>query len=478
MIYPTVTCRRYRWLTLGVLALSGCAQFDTSHELSTLNAQVQTHTGASLHWRLNATDAQAIHTAVQAQLAAPLTAEAAVQVALLASPQAQRLLDQLDLAVAERIQASRLQNPLLELARLNPQHEGRTGVEIALQFELLGVLTLPLRQRLAQANYTAAQMTLMEALLLQAAQVRKAYWRAQAAAQAQPYWRQIRAIAAAQQLLTERLAQAGNITALQRQRQTYATAVVQMQAMQAEGTAQALRAQLNQQMGLWGNAAAFWEFAPQLPPLPSAVPPTDTLEAEALVANLKRRALVVQLTAQAEQIGLTQATRWLPELELGYAWNREVGDGERNQGPSLGVQLPIFSGGSAGNQQAQAQLRILERDYVATTLQVRAAVQLVQAQLAVQWQAAQQAGQVLGPLAQALTQESVLHFNAMQLGLDELLQDKQREAETALQARAALRDYWLLHTDLTSLQAGVLPQPTLDTALETMPMQTESAGGH
>ncbi len=464
------------WLSVGVLALVGCAQLDAPREISHLSDQVQARTGANLHWRLNPADAEAIHQAVQAQLTQALTPKAAVQVALLASPQAQRLLDELDWAGAERVQASRLPNPLLEVTRLTPRHEGRTGVETALHLELLGALSWPLRQRLAQATYAAEQERITAGLLALAVQVRKTYWQALAATLAQRHWTQLYHLAELNGAFAEQLAQAGNLPDLQRQRQRYANAQMQLQVAQAEVEARRWRLILNQQMGLWGSAAGGWTFPAQLPPLPSTPPSTEALEAAALAANLQRRSLEARLRAQAEQVGLRDLHAWLPELALGYEWNREVGDGERNRGVGLGLALPLA--GSVEQAQAQAQLRILERDYVQTTLQVRTAAQQIQLQLAAQWQAARQAEQLLGPLAQGIAQESLLHFHAMQIGLPELLQDRQRMVEAALQAITTLRDYWLLDTDFNSLQAGILP-PDVAPERTQSPQQADTpAGGH
>ncbi len=411
--------------TLLAGALGACAHLDTQTETESLSAMVQARTGADLHQRLDEADTQRIHAAVQSRLKQPLTADAAVQVALLANPQAQRLLDQLDLAVAERVQASLLANPLLEFALLEPRDAGRTGLEYGLGFELLGALTLPVRQRIAAADYAARKLALAEALVGLAAQTRKAYYTVQTAERARRYWEDIREAAEASSTLAERLYRAGNVSALKRHRQQLFAADVVLQAEQAQVAAQQMREKLNRLMGLWGTAI-HWELAGNLPALPESAPDTTELETQALEASLRLQATRARLDAQAERLGLARNTRFLPELDAGYVWEREVGDGARNRGPTLGVQLPLFDTGAARGQKLRAEFRLLERDYVADALAIRAETRSLSLQLTTRLRAAQQAQRILDPRAQALIRESVLHFNAMQIGLFELLQDRRR----------------------------------------------------
>jgi cobalt-zinc-cadmium efflux system outer membrane protein len=58
------------------------------------------------------------------------------------------------------------------------------------------------------------------------------------------------------------------------------------------------------------------------------------------------------------------------------------------------------------------------------------------------------------PLAEQITAETQLQYNAMQLGVFQLLQAKQREIDTRRQSIAAQRDYWLARTELEQILAG------------------------
>lgn len=475
--------RLLRWqIAIGLMAaMSGCASLDISTEVQSVSGLVQKHTGAELRWRLNPDDVQAIQAAVKTRLENPLTADAAVQVALLANPQAQRLLDQLDIAVAERVQAGLMSNPFLDFTYLKPRNEGRNGLEFGLGFELLGALTLPVRQRVAEAEYAANKLAVVESLIALAARTRRAWHEVHAADMALSYWDEAREAAETAGELAERLARAGNLPALKQQRQKLFAAEYAMQAEQAQVSAQMAREKLNRLMGVWG-AAIHWEMARGFPDLPGQPPDSADLEQRVLEASLKLQATRARLDAQAEKLGLARNTRFLPELEAGYAWNREVGDGAWNSGPSLGLQLPFFDTGAARIQKLRAEFRQTEREWVVDSITLRSEARTQSLKLASRLRAAQQAQNILGPLSQDITRESVLHFNAMQIGLFELLQDRRRQTEIAIKAIDATRDYWLARAELDGLLSGVFPATLQETMSETtaprMAGGGESAGGH
>ena len=53
--------------------------------------------------------------------------------------------------------------------------------------------------------------------------------------------------------------------------------------------------------------------------------------------------------------------------------------------------------------------------------------------------------------------EGQLQYNAMQIGIFQLLRDRERQIETAVAYVEALRDYWLARADLVQLSTGRLP---------------------
>ena len=61
------------------------------------------------------------------------------------------------------------------------------------------------------------------------------------------------------------------------------------------------------------------------------------------------------------------------------------------------------------------------------------------------------------PLQQRIVNEAQLQYNAMQLGVVQLLRDREQQIETGVAYVEALREYWLARADLAQLSSGRLP---------------------
>ena len=110
-----------------------------------------------------------------ALLADSLSADAAVQVALLNSPWLQAIYEDLGVAQAQLVQAGPLSNPVFggrALWGLGERGAPDLGFNVA--FEFLDVLWVPLRKRVARSEYESARLRVAEAVLDLAARTRSA----------------------------------------------------------------------------------------------------------------------------------------------------------------------------------------------------------------------------------------------------------------------------------------------------------------
>jgi len=67
------------------------------------------------------------------------------------------------------------------------------------------------------------------------------------------------------------------------------------------------------------------------------------------------------------------------------------------------------------------------------------------------------------PLRQKITRQTQLQYNAMQVGVFELLQAKREEIEAGSEYIESLRDYWIARTDLERAIGGRLASPATPT---------------
>jgi cobalt-zinc-cadmium efflux system outer membrane protein len=86
---------------------------------------------------------------------------------------------------------------------------------------------------------------------------------------------------------------------------------------------------------------------------------------------------------------------------------------------------------------------------------------------------AQQQIKVVIPLRHQIVEQSQLEFNAMQIGVFELLQAKQSEIDAGREYVESLRDYWLARTELEKALGGRLPVAEATTQPATSPATSQ-----
>ena len=107
--------------------------------------------------------------------------------------------------------------------------------------------------------------------------------------------------------------------------------------------------------------------------------------------------------------------------------------------------------------EAGAELRRAQQDYYALGVRIRAAVRTVAERMQGSEDRARYTRDILLPLLERIVSETQLQYNAMQLGVFELLRAREQQIRAAMTYIETLRDYWLAHTDLAQLLSGRLP---------------------
>ena len=121
--------------------------------------------------------------------------------------------------------------------------------------------------------------------------------------------------------------------------------------------------------------------------------------------------------------------------------------------------LPLFDQGQARTGRAIAELRRAQQEYYALGVRVRATARSVHEQLQGAQDRALYYRDILLPLLERIVNETQLQYNAMQLGVFDLLRAREQQIRVAVAYIETLRDYWLARTDLEQLLSGRLPSP-------------------
>ncbi len=447
--------KRASWL---MLTLGACASVDPSPRLAEVSRQVESRGGLSVAWDQHRSEDSAVEDRVKALLAKDLTADAAVEVALLRNRTLQATYESVGMAQADLVQAGLLQNPTLGASvRFPLKGPGSVELEGSLVQNFLSLFTLPLRKRFAEQEVTRAVLRVGNAVLDLEADVRADFVRVQAAQQLAELHR---AFFEAEQTSAE-LAQgqftAGNIAELELVSRLAAAEQERLELATAENAVLEAKEQLVHQMGVFGRQAHF-EMTTTLPEIPREEVPLDHLEAKAIGQRLDLEASRAEVLGLRGAWELASGTRWFTSLDVGVSGGRDS-EGTTLLGPTLSVELPIFDQHQARLATLEAQLRAAQARQEGLALDVRSDVRRASVRLQAARGVVEHYRKVLLPLRERAVALSQEHYNSMLLGVYGLLQSKQQQITAYRAFIEAVRDYWVARSDLERALGGRLPAP-------------------
>lgn len=453
-------------ITLVAVLATGCASILKDAGFADVKATVAKRTGERIQWNRDTDEDAAVQTAVQKMLRATLNADEAVQIALLNNRRLQAVYEDLNLAQANLVQAGLLSNPIFDAAVGFPLDGRSVDLTFNIVQDFLSILYRPLRKQIAAAEFEAAKLRVTGAVIDLAAQVRAQFYQTQADQQRFEFLQQVVKSTAASAEAARRLHEAGNITHLDLAREQALYQQSRLVLATAEIRLIQDRERLNALMGLWGQNTQ-WTLAPRLPDAPAEPLKVTNLEKQAVKASLDLSAARKEIQSAAAILGFTDATALIPFVAPGVDAERE--EGEWEVGPSLSVPLPIFNQGRARIAAARSDLRRAQQIYWAKAVQIRAAVRAARASVASARARALHVRSVLLPLSTQIVNDTQLQFNAMQLGIFQLLLAKVQQIDAGLRYIDALNEYWLARTALEQILSGQM------TELEAVPVEI-SAG--
>jgi outer membrane protein TolC len=430
-------------LTTLALALAGCASLTPGDEVGDVTRLTQPHTGQALAAEPLPPDALA------ARLREPLSADAAVQLALRNSRALQARLARLGVTAAEVDAAGRLPNPGFSFSRLTRGDE--VELERGWHVNLARLLTLPLVRQAEQRRLQAEQQQAAADVLVLAADTRRAWVAAVAAEETLTYRRQVLEAADAGAELARRMQAVGNFNALTRAREQGFAAEARLALARAEAQRLAARERLVRLLGLWGNDAAALRVPDRLPALPTTAREQPDIETLALAQRLDVQAARLRLEQAARQVDAGRINRFVSMLELGVVRNTS-NEAPVQRGWEVTLELPLFGPGPL--PRAQALAREAAHDAADTAVRARSEVREAYGLYRSAWDIARQHRDELLPLAQRISDEQLLRYNGMLIGVFELLADARAQVAAVAAAQDALRDFWLAQADLEQALLG------------------------
>jgi cobalt-zinc-cadmium efflux system outer membrane protein len=445
-------------VSIAALVVSGCASSTKSSQpggvFNDVRATLADRGVPRVEWNTGSADDARATDAVRTLLAREMTADNAVQVALLNNRRLQATFEDLGIAQADLVQAGLLSNPVFSLDLKFAEAGGGTMVEMAVAQEFLEILQLPMRKRLAGYALAAAKVRVGGAVLDLAGETRRAFFVHQAAVQTLDMRRQVAEATGVSAEFARRLREAGNITILQRAREQALDEQARVDLVTAEAHVLATRERLNALMGLWG-ADTQWTVASRLPDVPAKEVDTDSIEPRAVERSLELAESRAAVEAAAEALGIRKSYAIFGggDVELGAAAEREA-EGGWTVGPAVSVPIPLFDTGGAAVSRASAELRRARQNYTATAIEVRAAARAALNRVVATRATAERYRATLIPLRHVIVEQTQAENNAMLVGAFDVLRAKQDEIEAGAAYVTALRDYWIARTDFDQVMNG------------------------
>jgi outer membrane protein TolC len=458
------------WLcAIAAAMLAGCATSAIDDNYAAVQQDARDRLGVEPRWLTSDDARRQAQADVDAALAKPLSAYDAVRIALSYSPALQAALYEGAAHSAVATQSARLPNPVFTFQRLARDGAGGREVEIdrLLSFSLLDVLLAPARMRMADFQQRQTRLRLAGDVVQTAAEARQAWVRAVAAQQSLGYQQQVKAAADASAELARRMQAAGNFSKLQQAREQAFSVEAIVQLTRARQAAQATREALVRSLGLDDTRAARLQLPERLPDLPPAAKDERSVSQAGLDQRIDIALARARLEFVAQEQGLTRVTGVVNGLQLGAARNSETGKAPQ-RGFELEVPLPVFDFGDASRARAQATYMAALQRTAALAVDARSQLRESYGAYRSAYELARHYRDEIVPLRKTISDENLLRYNGMLIGVFELLADAREQIGSVVQSIDAQRDFWLADA---ALQATLIGQPT--SSMSTLSMETQ-----
>lgn len=438
------------------LLVGGCASFSPDGGFGSVQQLTRERAGQTPALLAKPADIDTAQARVAELLKQPLSADSAVEVALLNNRGLQASFAELGIAEADLVQAGRLRSPTLSFGRL--AGAGIVEIDRAIIFDVLGLLTMPAAKRLEQGRFEHAQLQAAYEAVGLASETRRAFFSAVAAQELVKYGAQVKEAADASNELARRMQQAGNFSKLQQMREQAFYADTTMQLARAMHQAVAERERLTRMLGLSGGPLAF-TLPDRLPDLPLA--PVEAKNAEQTAMDKRLDVLMAKRSAEgvAQSLGVTKATRWINVLDAGYQNKSQTGE-RRQNGYQIDLELPLFDFGSTpGPRIARAEATYLQAVHRAADVANNARSEVRESYSAYRtaYDLARHYRDEVVPLRKRISDENLLRYNGMLSSVFELIADARDQVGSVTGYVEALRDHWIAATNLQTALTGRPP---------------------
>lgn len=465
-------------LSLCMLGLAGCAAFSPDSGMTAVSELTSQTINKDVALVRTSEAAGTVEARVRQLLAHTLSAESAVQIALLNNRGLQAAYNELALAETDLVEQSLPPNPVFSISRISGN--GASEIERQVVGDILALATLPFRSDIARDRFRQAQLRAALATLRLAADVRGAYVRAGAGNEMVVLLTDAKATAESTAQLAVKLGETGSLNKLDQAREQVFYAETTADLATARQTAASARERLARLMGLWDGGLDF-RLPNQLPPLPRRPHALPSIEVDAVAHRIDLQIARLELTALAKSLNLTEATRFVTLLDLAGI-SRRTRDPEgppfRERGFDVQFQIPIFDGGEVRVRQAAETYNLAFNRLTERAVNMRSEARDAYRVYCSTYDIAGHYQREIIPLRKIITEEMQLRFSSMQVDIFALLTEARQRLASLRGAIDARQRFFLAQSDLqTAVNGGGAPASSGDNST-TIAAAAPADGGH
>lgn len=454
------------------LIAGGCASTSPRVAFEEVRTELKQRGVDSLYWRAGAEEDRQVEEAIERLLDQDLTVKTAAQIALLNNRRLQAVYQTLGIAQADLVQAGLLSNPVFTGDNRFAVGGGLGTLGLGVAQSFLEIFYIPLRKRVAKSQLEEAKLAVTGLVFDFEYETRIMFYEVQANAQLVEMLEQVVQTTESGYDFARRLQAAGNITELElyQQRDLYEQARLDLR--QAEADLIHSRERLNQLMGLYGEQIN-WKTTGRLEEMPGEEIDMERLEARVIEQSADLKLAAQRIITAGHRLGFTKTTALIPWLDLGV--EAEKTD-EWEVGPALSFPIPLFDQGRPRVARNRAELRQEQERYTAFAGEIRSIARQYRNHLEAAKDMVRHYRQVILPLRERITNETQLQYNAMQVGLLELLRAREQQIEAGKAYIHTLYEYWSAKTAVELLLKGRVPRP-IETIEGPVPFNPVPFGG-
>lgn len=436
---------------LGVF-ITGCSKIPTVDD-GFVTCIVANRIDSQAEWRQGCCQEEQVQTFIQCASANELTADSAIQIALLNNPKIQAIFEEIGIARSDLVEAGLISNPSFSIEVRYPHIKGlQTNIEYLITSSLLDIFLIPLRTRLAATEFEQTKLKVSNEILNIAFDVRETYYELASEKKKIGYIQTVVELTSINNEIVSRQLNIGNINTLEFQLSQSRLLEAELELAKSQAEIIRLREKMNRLLGFteevcliipdYLDGIDYQEFDP------------CALETIAIEKRLDLQVARFEIVRLGQMLGLKDWWTYT-NLQGGLAGERDP-DGTNLIGPGFSGELPIFNYGQAARMRLFSQLRQAQDRLAELEIQVRSEVREAYKLLMSYLKIINDYQYRLLPMQAKISASSEELYNVMGLGVDKLLENKRMEVVTNQNYTESVKQYLVSRVELDRALGGYL----------------------